>query len=173
MAVAYVQGSPKGGGALARAQVTNTRLSPVCPKANEVQTVRIKMAGAYSIWEFEDAVDCILQSLAKNGVNELRSVNIYCQPFAGDQAIEFDDQECGAPFQMLRYNGRRQRAFSVTSPRLQPEREAIPVAAAIPIFDRSRRGKIEHFIGLLEGQGSEPARDCDVGETEAIGGDIS
>lgn len=118
--------------------------------------MRIKMAGAYLLYEFGDAVDCIVQSLEQNGISELRGVSIYCQPFSGDQLVEFEDHECGAPFQILRYNGRRRRKFELISPRLQPEHDGMPVAAAIPSFDRYRqRGRIEQFIGLLEGKSRE------------------
>jgi hypothetical protein len=122
--------------------------------------MRIKMAGGYCLFEFQDAVDCIVQALKHNGVDELRSVNIYLQPFGSSgEPIHFDDQETGAPFQILTYQGARSREFHVTSPRLQPEREARPVAVAMPMFDPPRpRGDIAQFIGLFDGRGVEQRR---------------
>lgn len=111
------------------------------------------MAGAYWLHEFEEAIDCILQSLRRNGVNELRSINLYLQPFGGGEHIEFDDQETGLPFEILKYQGPRRRKYERSSPRLQPEQEAVTVAAALPRFARGgQHGRIEQFIGLLEGK---------------------
>lgn len=125
--------------------------------------MRIKMAGGYGLFEFQDAVDCIVQALKHNGVDEIRSVNIYLHPFGGSgEPIHFDDQETGAPFQILTYRGGRSQEFRVTSPRLQPEREARPVAAAMPMFDPPRPGgDIAQFIGLLDGQSHGERRGAD------------
>ena len=113
--------------------------------------MRIKMAGAYRLHEFQEAVDHILASLKHNGVDQLRGVNIYLQLFGRGEHIEFDNQECGAPFEILRYAGPRRRGFQPISPRLQPEPEARQATVVIPSPPEQPRpeGDIESFIGLL------------------------
>ncbi|MCW2393744.1 MULTISPECIES: hypothetical protein [unclassified Sphingobium] len=81
------------------------------------------MSGSYSIYDFQDAMDCIIQTLRLNGVRELRSVNIYLRPHDGDKELSFTDQETGAPFNILKYGGRKEREFRVISPRFGPAHE--------------------------------------------------
>ncbi|MEJ5977618.1 hypothetical protein WG901_13295 [Novosphingobium sp. PS1R-30] len=113
--------------------------------------MRIKIAGAYSLWEFEDALDRIVQSLRSNGVSHLRAINLYLSPFRANTKLIFEDQETGRPFEVMHYAGSRRREFAVVSPRLQPERDAVRITDAIPHLNQGTcRGYIEDFIGLLE-----------------------
>lgn len=82
--------------------------------------MRIKMSGQYRPHEFQDAVDCIVQSLVANGINEIRSANLYLNAYRDDCEIQFADQETGAPFKLLKFEGREQREFKTLSPRMQP-----------------------------------------------------
>lgn len=82
--------------------------------------MRIKMAGAYTTYEFLDAMDCIVQSLEVNGMQEIRGVNLYLQPYRYGRAIDFEDQETGAPFVLVKFEGRETRKFKRTSPRVVP-----------------------------------------------------
>lgn len=82
--------------------------------------MRIKMSGQYRPHEFQDAVDCIVQALVANGMNEIRSANLYINAFHNDRQLEFADQETGAPFKLLKFEGRDQRQFKTFSPRVQP-----------------------------------------------------
>lgn len=82
--------------------------------------MRIKMSGLYRPHEFQDAIDCIVQTLVANGMSEIRSANLYISPFRDDRALEFADQETGAPFELLKFEGREQREFEVRSPRVRP-----------------------------------------------------
>lgn len=122
--------------------------------------MRIRMAGAYTLSELEDAIDRIVQSLKCNGVTRLRAVNLYLTPYRYDTKLEFEDQETGRPFEMMTYAGSRRREFQVISPRLQPNREAPRVAEAVSdLVAPSPRGHIDEFIGLLERptDGTSPA----------------
>ncbi|WBY18035.1 hypothetical protein PF049_14240 (plasmid) [Erythrobacteraceae bacterium WH01K] len=51
--------------------------------------MRIKMAGAYTTYEFLDAMDCIVQSLKVNGMEEIRGANLYLQPFRYGRLLDF------------------------------------------------------------------------------------
>lgn len=82
--------------------------------------MRIKMSGQYRPHEFQDAVDCIVQALVANGMNEIRSANLYINAYRGDQELVFSDQETGAPFKLLKFEGRDLREFKTLSPRIQP-----------------------------------------------------
>lgn len=82
--------------------------------------MRIKMSGSYRSHEFLDAVDCIVQTLVANGVDEFRSPNIYIEPFRNDQLVRFQDQETGAPFKVLEFRGHNNREFKTSSPRIHP-----------------------------------------------------
>ena len=82
--------------------------------------MRIKMAGAYTTYEFLDAMDCIVQSLEANGLQEIRGANLYLQPFRYGRLLEFEDQETGAPFVLMRFEGRDLREYKTRSPRLRP-----------------------------------------------------
>lgn len=113
--------------------------------------MRIKMTGAYNLYAFEEAMDGIVQSFRSNSVHELRSINIDLQPFCHDRLVEFEDLETGGRVKNLVYHGSRRREFKIVSPRLQPEREAQPIAAVIRKFEGPPpQGNIEQFIGLLE-----------------------
>ena len=81
--------------------------------------MRIKMSGQYRPHEFQDAVDCIVQTLVANGMNEIRSANLYINAYRGDRQLEFADQETGAPFKLLEFQGRDSREFKTQSPRLR------------------------------------------------------
>ncbi|WOE74048.1 hypothetical protein [Alterisphingorhabdus coralli] len=78
------------------------------------------MSGAYSAHEFLDAVDCIVQTLVANGMDEIRSANIYINPYRHCELLAFHDQDMGKEFQLLDYQGRRKREFVRMSPRVQP-----------------------------------------------------
>lgn len=82
--------------------------------------MRIKMAGAYTTYEFLDAMDCIVQSLEANGLQEIRGANLYLQPFRYGRLLEFEDQETGAPFTLIKFEGREKRKFKIRSPRIRP-----------------------------------------------------
>lgn len=82
--------------------------------------MRIRMSGSYRSYEFVDAVDCIIQTLVANGVDEIRSANIYIRPYCGDQLLQFEDQETGTPFKLLQFQGSRSRPFKPRSPRVAP-----------------------------------------------------
>ena len=82
--------------------------------------MRIKMAGAYTTYEFLDAMDCIVQSLKVNGMEEIRGANLYLQPYRYGRVIDFEDQETGAPFVLLRFEGRKTLKFKRSSPRIIP-----------------------------------------------------
>lgn len=82
--------------------------------------MRIKMSGQYRPHDFQDAVDCIVQALVANGMNEIRGANLYINAYHGDQELVFSDQETGAPFKLLKFEGRDRRQFRVLSPRIQP-----------------------------------------------------
>ena len=82
--------------------------------------MRIKMAGAYTTYEFLDAMDCIVQSLKVNGMEEIRGANLYLQPFRYGRLLDFQDQETGAPFVLVEFQGREKRNFKTRSPRFRP-----------------------------------------------------
>lgn len=114
--------------------------------------MRIKMSGSYSIYNFDEAIDCIIQVLQHNGVDELRAVSIYFTPFSASCEIHFDDQVCGAPFQILRYMGSRHRTYKRISSRLVPESEFENSSARRVLYVQpgdEPSGRIDQFIGVL------------------------
>lgn len=118
----------------------------------ESQAVRIKMSGAYSTYEFEEAIDCIMRALEQNSVNELRAVSIYFTPISSGVELKFEDQFCGAPFKLLRYMGHRRKSFRSTSPRLLPETEFEQSDGRNVLYVQPNdvpSGRIDQFIGFL------------------------
>jgi predicted nucleic-acid-binding protein len=111
--------------------------------------MRIKMAGAYWLHDFQEAIDHIVASLKHNGVDQLRGVNLYLQLFGQGERIEFDNQECGTPFEILEYARQRRQEFRPISQRLQPGHETQQAAVSMPTSEQLRpAGDIESFTGL-------------------------
>lgn len=82
--------------------------------------LRIRLGGGYTPHEFLDAMDRIVQTLVANGVGEIRGANLYLQPFQGSRQLFFHDQETGAPFQILQYDGPHERPYKPITTRLRP-----------------------------------------------------
>ena len=91
--------------------------------------MRVKLHGAYLPHELLDAMDAIVQTLVQNGADEFRASNLYFQPYREGRQLNFDDQDTGAPFRLLEFNGEwKSKAFKICSPRLRPGSEETPSA---------------------------------------------
>ncbi len=82
--------------------------------------MRIRMVGNYSIYGLMDALDCVVQTLKCNGVDEVRSISIYLNLYRDKCLLDFKDSDTGAPFEILEYNGRKSRPYRTVSPRVTP-----------------------------------------------------
>lgn len=114
--------------------------------------MRIKMSGTYYLWDFEEAIDLIIQTLEINQIDELRSVSLEFQPYDHCTLVDFGDQECGAPFRIVRNEGRRTRKFKVVSPRFLPEAKSRPVFSG-PIIAPAplkKSATLQAFFGMLK-----------------------
>lgn len=82
--------------------------------------MRIKMSGQYRPHDFQDAIDAIVQTLVANGITEFRGAYLYLKTFRDGRIVEFEDQETGAPFEILEFRGRETREFKRYSHRVTP-----------------------------------------------------
>lgn len=82
--------------------------------------MRIKMAGAYTPEEFVTAIQRIVDMLVANGATCIRGSNLYIQPAQGQYGLEFQDQETGAPFEVLEWKGVKRGVFDVIDPDVEP-----------------------------------------------------
>jgi hypothetical protein len=80
---------------------------------NKRATMRISFGGRYSIDEFGDAIDRLLQNLRQNGVEEFLNVNLYLTPHDRKRVIELLDEQ-GQVIDHIKYDGPRERVFKRT-----------------------------------------------------------
>lgn len=113
--------------------------------------MRIEMSGSFYLWDFEEAIDLIIQTLEMNQIDEIRSVSLEFQPYDHCTLVDFEDQECGAPFRILRNQGRKTRKFKVVSPRLLPETKSRPVFSGPLIMPppAKKSATLQNFFGML------------------------
>lgn len=72
-------------------------------------------------------MDAIVQTLVQNGADEFGASYLYFQPYREGRQLNFGDQETGAPFRLLDFNGEwKVRELKVCSPRLLPGSEEPP-----------------------------------------------
>ncbi len=82
--------------------------------------MRIKMAGTYTPEEFVAAIQRIVDTLVANGADCIRGSNIYINPAKGQYHLEFQDQETGAPFELIEFTGVKRTVFSIIDTDVKP-----------------------------------------------------
>ncbi len=128
--------------------------------------MRVRMSGSYYLHEFEEAIDLVIQTLSVNHIDEVRSITLDFQPYSCCSPVVFQDEECGAPFQILRHEKRTIQKFKVASHRLLPETRSRPVfsGSIIAPAPLKRSATLEAFFGMLRNAKAEEITECALNE---------
>lgn len=110
VAVTYVQGSPKGGGAwIYSFQVTTTRLS-------WESIMRLELVGSYTLDEFKKSIEVILDDLQSNKINSLQNVIMHFQTCNDGRRIVLTND--GETVEHMFFNFARHQQIEILSPHI-------------------------------------------------------
>ena len=108
VAVAYVQGSPKGAGAwTVPFQVITARLGREEP-------MRLQLIGNYTLKEFQNAISELVTELNSNKIETLKNVNVYFRPCINGNEIEI--VEDGYEIDHVIFDSRKKQKVAMRRP---------------------------------------------------------
>ena len=83
VAVAHVQGSPKGGGAWVEFVSGYHNLAPA------EKMMRFQLPGEHTLEEFQEVISNLTETLQSNGIDSIRHINIYFQACSKRRQVKF------------------------------------------------------------------------------------